>query len=103
MTPLAELLAAIDAKHTLPWLIVYCPDGDRDAAVRRAWDAETSAWQLCEACAGSVADWLAAAMSTPEGCACGRGRGVWECAACCTAIRAALPCPTWAEIAEAQP
>ena len=100
-SPLAALLDALRTDSTLAWLLVHAPDGDRDAAVRRAWESETSVWQLCEAYAGSVADWLAAAMSTPENCACGRGRGAWECAACCAAIRAAVPCPTWAELTRA--
>lgn len=37
MTALSELLRALRTENTLPWLLVYAPDGNPDAAAQRAW------------------------------------------------------------------
>lgn len=97
MTALEALLrAAIDGRA--------CGD---DAAVRAAWESETHAKTLLWATAWlprtlEMAAWGAHGGAVHQGCVC---KSVltcddWSlCPACCAAIRAAVRCPTAAELA----
>jgi len=102
---LAALFTAIDAGGTLAWLLAHAPDGDADRAVREAWHAETNDDALSRAAAlawrarGLTAGLWSAVVRVdtgPHHCA-GRPDPV-ECPQCCTAIRAVVGCPTWAEL-----
>lgn len=95
MTPLAELLAALDAGTAT---------GD-DATLRAAWEAESDAMVLCRAVA-LLPDQLRRRANGALGgffglpkCVC--GGGAFVCPACCAAIRAAVQPPTWAELTRA--
>lgn len=98
MSPLAELLDAVRRGDTLAWALVHAPDGDADGAVRRAWEGETNDDVLIALRPHSVAPASArphkcdGAMSDPG------YQGAWLCPQCCEDTRAAVTCPTWAEL-----
>lgn len=119
MTPLAELLAAVRAGSTLAWAIIgTAVSGSPEAALREAWNTETRADVLWSVVANvppqpSPDPWLHRAEHVAhlmhyrgherEGCTCepdDETQPYDSCRACCDAIRAAVPCPTWAELTE---
>lgn len=112
MTPLAQLLAALRSGSTLAWLLVHAPDGDADAAVRRAWEGERTVCPILDAlCSAHSAGPLScprydrgkrALIRARKRCpAAGEAHDYQPCPACCDAIRAAVAPPTWAELTRA--
>lgn len=97
MTALSTLLDAIRTDATLAWLLVHAPDGDADAAVRRAWKGETRS--------GTLLDYVRPRLGVNDYADVVGKTFHWtvtlgghDCPACCDAIRAAVTCPTWAEL-----
>lgn len=105
MTALSTLLDAVRSGSTLAWLLVHAPHGDADRAVREAWrDAGVAPAELIDLCgclgqqAEDTADsaWRGTTMCE-RSWACPED---FACPTCCNAIRAAVPCPSWAELTE---
>lgn len=114
MSPLAALLAAMRAGNTLPWLLVHCPDGDREAALRRAWAEERTPARLHQVAVAvgsafrkrggvyaSGTNQVLAHGNCPERLRRrqaldrhNRGHCMW----CCRVTRAVVACPAWDEI-----
>lgn len=100
-----ELLLALRGDNTLAWSLKHAPDGDRDAALRRAWERETFAPMLIYCLeriggdAGERAFHSIYATSDEKRCPCLAGAGLTACSKCCNAIRAAVACPSYAELA----
>lgn len=108
MTPFGALLQAAALGSTLPWVLTHAPDGGRDAALHRAWNACDSPGDLLDAlhlaaCGNDDAAeqcdaaWDAESDASVEhGCT---GPTVYDpCALCCDAIRAVAACPTWEQV-----
>src|SRR5262245_9489515 len=66
---LAELRAALLRGDTLPWLVRWCPDGDLDAAVRRAWEScgDLVALAMLRAAFDALPVWVAIAIQVGHG------------------------------------
>lgn len=118
MTSLAQLLDALRTDSTLAWLLVHAPDGDADAAVRRAWWAATDPRPLRAAWEGVLHPQAGMGVRRPgervswwrlswaHGCRRRAGHhGVPRvaCANCAARVRIVLPCPTWAELTGGAP
>lgn len=100
-------------------MLRHCPNGDRDAAVRRAWDAARVPARLTKLAhaigirsqgAAIRFAWNAGRAFSEASATCVCARLAREtlkkhqhrrCSHCCAAIRAAVECPTWAELAAA--
>ena len=102
---LGELLRCLERGQPLPWLLAYAPDGDADAAVRRAWDA-APAWalrsvaHLVEHPALTYRTSRRLLFSRPAAfCAEHVSKGSGDCPACAQSIRRAMACPTFRELA----
>lgn len=99
-TPLYALVKAA-GRDLLPWLLEHAPDGDADAAIRRAWDAAPDpVWmrQLCAA-AGRV---IYTGALFAEGYSCTPRCCYMHCHACMAVVRE-RGCPTLAELTAARP
>lgn len=106
VSELSDLLGALRADGCLAWLFVHAPDGDADGAVRRAWEGETGAHAL------ATVTWMVGtfepanrallAAGARVGCTCLTPPQVFDCRVCCDAIRAAVECPTWAELTRSE-
>lgn len=98
-----ELLLALRSDGTLAWSMKHASDGDRDAALRLAWERETLAPVLIYCLeqiggdAGERAFHTVYSAYDEKRCACLSGTGV-DCPTCCNAIRAAVACPSYAEL-----
>jgi len=90
--PIEELVTARRRGATLAWAMRHAPDGDADAALRRAWDAsiaDTAMRDLVARLHVGV-DW--------KGLHCAPGCFNPRCPGCARNIRARLPPPTFAAI-----
>ena len=113
MSDLAVLLVALDSGASLPWAIRNIGSSGADAALLRAWDAERVPEALFDTLghAGDVESqcrandarntfYESASHYGALTCDCVLG-GTYlygACVHCCAAIRASVPCPTWAAL-----
>lgn len=89
-TALTKLAAALREKTTSAWSVEYAPDGDADAALKRAWDAEPRGGPVLA---------VAMASSSPHSAALSYALSV-VLGARPTAdeLRRYIPCPAFAEL-----
>lgn len=100
VSALMELLLALRSDGTLAWSLKHAPDGDRDAALRRAWESETLPTTLiycAEFIDDSDAEYAFNSISERK-CGCVTGLKWTACQPCCDAIRAVVSCPSYAEL-----
>lgn len=95
---LACILRDHDAQRR--WLHAHDVGGSADASVFRAWCEETDPHALVETTRCSETALAAWDRSHGrEGCTCSNELES-PCDPCCRMVRAATPCPTWAEVTQ---
>lgn len=103
MSALLQLHRALAAGNTLPWVLKYAKDGDRDAALARAWNEERNVRVLGR----FIWDYhpLGRKPSPSYGllprrsrCYCARDRRHSVCDHCADEQRKSWKPPTWAEV-----
>jgi hypothetical protein len=111
MSALSELLDTRgDELALLGWVVRYAPDGDEDAALRRAWEAVDEPYELCvmvelvnygqwPAAMAALYDRVHGRAVVREGCA--HGATPVEpivCPVCAAAVRMVARAPVWADV-----
>lgn len=104
MSALLQLSKALAAGNTLPWVLKYAPDGDRDAALAKAWREEERLRTLMH----FAWDYHPHSRVRREGaglpvllasCVCASSHvGAARCRFCADRVRSQFPTPTWAEV-----
>jgi len=85
--PLVAFVRALATSRTLPWVVQHAPDGDVDAALRRAWAAcadDHAMWVLAAATPGVDIEQTLCASETCSQPTCG---------GCAAQIRRVVPVP----------
>lgn len=107
MSALGQLAKALAAKNTLPWVLKHAKDGDRDAALAKAWSEERNIRTMSLFCERFWVSMVRAVCATPrcfEGpffrrCYCHRRGRRWSvCDTCCNTLRSKVRAPKWSEV-----
>lgn len=91
MTALSELADALRDNTTLAWCVKYAPDGNADAAVKHAWDAEPRGGPVLVIAVKWCTPPCEAALDYALAVALGKRPPADE-------LRRYIPCPTFAQL-----